>query len=268
MTNSQPILQLKNIITVVNPKTNNEATILNQLNFDIYPGDFITIVGANGAGKSTLFNVLAGVIKPNYGQILHHKKDITTTSIAQRTKFLSRVFQDPKIGTAPRMTVAENILLATKRGQKRGLHFRHLQAHRPQIQDLTTHIGNSLAQRLDTPTENLSGGQRQTLSFLMATLNQPELLLLDEHTAALDPHSSQQLLDQTNQIVTQQHLTCLMITHHLEDALKYGNRLIVLNQGQIQADLTATEKKQLTTTALAAILTNSSHMLSKNLSPS
>ncbi|GBG94417.1 ABC transporter ATP-binding protein [Ligilactobacillus salitolerans] len=245
-TATQPVLELRDVSTVVNRKTPNEAKILRGLNLKIHPGDFITVIGSNGAGKSTLFNTIAGSIFPDQGQILHNGADIGHESVEKRTKFLSRVFQDPKMGTAPRMTVAENLLLAAKRGQKRGLRFRKLRANKERFAQLADSMGNGLAQRLDTPTENLSGGQRQTLSFLMATLNRPDILLLDEHTAALDPKTSASLMQLTAETVTQQNLTCLMITHHMEDALRYGNRLIVLHAGQITLDVRGEEKDKLT----------------------
>ena len=247
MTNSnQAVLELKNVSTIVNRHTPNQMKILKGLNLTVYPGDFITVIGSNGAGKSTLFNTISGDILPAAGQVLHNEQDISRTSVEKRTKFLSRVFQDPKMGTAPRMSVAENLLLATKRGQRRNLQFRNLRGNKEQFKKLATSMGNGLAQRLDTPTENLSGGQRQALSFLMATLNRPDILLLDEHTAALDPKTSATLMEQTSQTVAEQRLTCLMITHQMEDALKYGNRLVVLHDGQITLDVRGAAKDQLT----------------------
>lgn len=243
---SRPILELKNVQTVVNKGTSNETTILKGINLKINPGDFITIVGTNGAGKSTLFNVIGGNLKADTGQILHDGHDITKTTEEQRTSFLARVFQDPKLGTAPRMTVAENMLLATKRGEHRFLVPRKLKSNMARFTKLAATMNNGLENRMTTATGALSGGQRQALSFLMATLKRPDILLLDEHTAALDPHTSLNLLHATNERITQDHLTALMITHHLEDALTYGNRLIVLKDGQIKADFKGTEKQQLT----------------------
>lgn len=243
---SKPILELKNVQTVVNKGTSNETTILKGINLKINPGDFITIVGTNGAGKSTLFNVIGGNLKADAGQILHDGHDITKTTEEQRTSFLARVFQDPKLGTAPRMTVAENMLLATKRGEHRFLIPRKLKPNMARFTKLAATMNNGLENRMTTATGALSGGQRQALSFLMATLKRPDILLLDEHTAALDPHTSLNLLHATNERITQDHLTALMITHHLEDALTYGNRLIVLKDGQIKADFKGTEKQELT----------------------
>lgn len=248
MTNNNiPLLSLKDIVTKVNTGTSNEVNILNGLNLDVYDGDFITVLGSNGAGKSTLFNTISGELPVDSGTIHLRDRDITHMTVEKRTAFLARVFQDPKMGTAPRMTVAENLLLANQRGHRRTLRLRRLKSQLPHFKELTdTMDGNGLSQRLNTATENLSGGQRQALSFLMATEQRPDLLLLDEHTAALDPKTSDQLMTQTNQRVTQEHLTCLMITHHLDDALKYGNRLIVLDQGQVKFDVRDNQKSQLT----------------------
>ena len=247
---SKPILELKNVKTVVNKGTANETTILKGINLKINEGDFITIVGTNGAGKTTLFNVIGGNPHADSGQILHNGKDITRSTEEQRTSFLARVFQDPKLGTAPRMTVAENMLLATKRGEKRHLILRKLKQNMERFTKLAATMNNGLENRMTTATGALSGGQRQALSFLMATLKRPDILLLDEHTAALDPHTSLNLLHATDERINQDHLTALMITHHLEDALTYGNRLIVLKNGQIKADFKGEAKQQLTTDKL------------------
>ncbi|MEJ6399706.1 ABC transporter ATP-binding protein [Nicoliella lavandulae] len=243
---SKPIFQLKDVVKTVYPNGSKPLNILDHINLDIFPGDFITILGTNGAGKSTLFNAIGGNLPITSGNVLLNDKDITKTSVTKRTRFLSRVFQDPKLGTAPRMTVAENLLLAEKRGQHRLLKPRHLKREMPKYKQITSQLHNNLSNRLNTPTGNLSGGQRQTLSFLMATIKKPEILLLDEHTAALDPNTSQELMNLTNQTVSNQHLTCLMITHHLDDALKYGNRLIVLNHGQVEHDIQGADKANLT----------------------
>lgn len=243
---NKPILELRNVQTLVNKGTANQTMILKGINLKINPGDFITIVGTNGAGKSTLFNVIGGNLLADAGQIFHNGHDITKTTEEQRTTFLSRVFQDPKLGTAARMTVAENMLLATKRGERRHLIPRRLKQNMARFTTLAATMNNGLENRMNTATGALSGGQRQALSFLMATLKRPDIILLDEHTAALDPHTSLNLLHATNERITKDHLTALMITHHLEDALTYGNRLIVLGDGQIKADFNQAEKKKLT----------------------
>lgn len=243
---TEPVFRLQDVDVTVKQGTLSATKILKGINFDIYEGDFITVLGTNGAGKSTLFNAIAGNLQVSHGHILHHGTDITQKSPVERTDYIARVFQDPKMGTAPRMTVAENLLLAEKRGAKRRLRGRNLSKEKlAQYRELTQTMGNNLDTRLQTATGNLSGGQRQALSFLMATLVKPELLLLDEHTAALDPKTSEQLMTTTNQQVTQNQLTALMITHNLADALKYGNRLIVLNAGDIVLDVRNEEKAKL-----------------------
>lgn len=243
---TKTIFQLKDVVKTVNPDTPEELNILDHVNLDIHEGDFITILGSNGAGKSTLFNTIGGNLRPTSGQVIYNNKDITNMSVVKRTSFLSRVFQDPKLGTAPRMTVAENLLLASKRGSHHHLIPRRLKAQMKHFKEITAKMNNNLDHRLTTATGSLSGGQRQALSFLMATINRPGILLLDEHTAALDPKTSQKLMDITDETIKSQKLTCLMITHHLEDALKYGNRLLVLHQGSILYDISGEEKKKLT----------------------
>ena len=236
---TEPVFSLKDIIVTVG----DNVQILKSLNLDIYDGDFITVLGTNGAGKSTLFNTIAGNLAIDSGQLLHHGQNIAHESSVARTNYIARVFQDPKMGTAPRMTVAENLLLAENRGQKRTLRSRGLTKEKlTEYAEITKVMGNNLDTRLNTATGNLSGGQRQALSFLMATRVKPELLLLDEHTAALDPKTSEQLMLATNQQVTQNRLTALMITHNLADALKYGNRLLILNAGNIVLDVRGDDK--------------------------
>lgn len=240
------ILDLQNITTTVNVGTSEEKNILKNINLKINDGDFITLLGTNGAGKSTLLNIINGSIFPTSGKIILKERDLTNLSEVKRAKYIAQVFQDPKMGTAPRMTVAENLLLATKRGQQRGLHLRELDRHLEEFKRETAQLPNGLNERLNTFVGNLSGGQRQTLSFLMATIKKPELLLLDEHTAALDPNTSRQLLELTNKVVKKEHLTCIMITHQLKDAIKYGNRTIILNSGKIVLDVNGQDKKTLT----------------------
>ncbi|MGY3743175.1 ABC transporter ATP-binding protein [Leuconostoc inhae] len=239
---TEPVFSLKDIIVTVG----DNVQILKSLNLDIYEGDFITVLGTNGAGKSTLFNTIAGNLAIDSGKLLHHGHSIAHESAVTRTNYIARVFQDPKMGTAPRMTVAENLLLAEKRGQKRTLRSRGLTKEKiSEYAKITQVMGNNLDTRLNTATGNLSGGQRQALSFLMATRVKPELLLLDEHTAALDPKTSEQLMLATNEQVTKNQLTALMITHNLADALKYGNRLIILNAGDIVLDVRGQDKSAL-----------------------
>ena len=240
------IVELKNATKIVNTGIEEEKMILNDVSLDIFEHDFITILGGNGAGKSTLFNVIAGTLPLTSGSIYILGENVTSYSPEKRAKYLSRVFQDPKMGTAPRMTVAENLLIAKFRGEKRRLVPRRLSHYRKEFQETIDKIGNGLEKHLDTPIEFLSGGQRQALSLLMATLKRPELLLLDEHTAALDPKTSVALMSLTEEFVNRDQLTALMITHHMEDALKYGNCLIVMKDGQIIQDLHQEEKAKMT----------------------
>ena len=239
------IVELRNATKLVKSGFDEEKIILNDVSLDIYEHDFITILGGNGAGKSTLFNSIAGTLPLTSGTIRIMGEDVTHFNPEKRAKYLSRVFQDPKMGTAPRMTVAENLLIAKFRGEKRGLFPRRLSAYKEEFQATIEKVGNGLEKHLDTPIEFLSGGQRQALSLLMATLKRPELLLLDEHTAALDPKNKCGLMELTDDFVSKDHLTALMITHHMEDALKYGNRLIVMKEGRIIQDLNKDEKAKM-----------------------
>lgn len=250
---SQNLLELTDLEVVVGRGTSEGKKILGKLSLKIKPGDFICLLGGNGAGKSTLLNVLAGAIQPTSGKILHAGKDISKESEVKRSSYIARVFQDPKLGTAPRMTVAENLLLAAKRGQKRGLKLRRLKENIPAFKEALEKVNPDLAGKLDLPVDQLSGGQRQALSFVMATYNKPELLLLDEHTAALDPRSSRKLMEATDEQIRAKKITAVMITHHMEDALKYGNRLLVLDHGQIGHDYQGQAKQDLTLQDLAAL---------------
>ncbi|WP_371190595.1 ABC transporter ATP-binding protein [Weissella viridescens] len=242
-----PSLKLVDATVLVNQGTPEEKIILDHVNLTVESGEFVTVLGSNGAGKSTLFNVIAGSLKLTTGKVFLGDQDVTQMNEIARTKTLSRVFQDPKLGTAPRMTVAENLLLAERRGEKRRLRSRGLTTEkRAELVKIADQMGNGLAQRLDVATGQLSGGQRQALAFLMATEKRPELLLLDEHTAALDPKTSAQLMDLTDQQIRQQHLTAMMITHNLSDALAYGDRLLVMSNGKIAMDYTGEKKQALT----------------------
>lgn len=238
-------LTLEHCSVKVDNGINDTKEILADARLAVKAGDFITVLGGNGAGKSTLFNVIAGGIHPTSGRVFLNGNDVTATPQETRAKYIARVFQDPKMGTAPRMTVAENLLLATRRGQTRRFKIREMAANRDRFHELCSGIGNGLEEHLNTPAGNLSGGQRQALSLIMATITKPDLLLLDEHTAALDPKTAKQLMNITASTITEQQLTCLMITHRLDDALKYGNRLIVLQKGRIVQDLDAEAKASL-----------------------
>lgn len=236
------IVELQEATVQVHNGSNDYKTILDGVDLTIYEHDFITILGGNGAGKSTLFNVIAGTLMLTSGKILIMGEDVTHLTAEKRAKYLARVFQDPKMGTAPRMTVAENLLVAKYRGEKRGLVPRRIHQFKDGFQALIGKIGNGIENHLETPTGFLSGGQRQALSLLMATIKRPDLLLLDEHTAALDPKTSVSLMNLTEEFVQKDQLTALMITHRMEDALKYGNRLIVMKDGKIVQDRSAEEK--------------------------
>ena len=241
---NSPIIELKNATKVIE-NGEERKVILDDVSLKIYAKDFITILGGNGAGKSTLFNAISGTLSLTSGSVFIKGNDVTNHSPEKRAAAISRVFQDPKVGTAPRMTVAENIAIAALRGQRRSLRLRNITKYKGDFASLAEQIGNGLEKHLDTPTGNLSGGQRQALSLLMATIVPPDLLLLDEHTAALDPKTSVALMQLTDDLVTSKNLTALMITHHMEDALKYGNRLIVMKDGQIVQDLATLEKEQM-----------------------
>ena len=241
---NSPIIELKNATKVIE-NGEERKVILDDASLKIYAKDFITILGGNGAGKSTLFNAISGTLSLTSGSVFIKGNDVTNHSPEKRAAAISRVFQDPKVGTAPRMTVAENIAIAALRGQRRSLRLRNITKYKADFASLAEQIGNGLEKHLDTPTGNLSGGQRQALSLLMATIVPPDLLLLDEHTAALDPKTSVALMQLTDDLVTSKDLTALMITHHMEDALKYGNRLIVMKDGQIVQDLATSEKEQM-----------------------
>ena len=240
----KPIIELKNATKVIE-NGDERKVILDDVSLKIYAKDFITILGGNGAGKSTLFNAISGTLTLTAGSVYIKGNDVTNHSPEKRAAAISRVFQDPKMGTAPRMTVAENIAIAALRGQRRSLRLRNIAKYKESFASLAEQIGNGLEKHLDTPTGNLSGGQRQALSLLMATIVPPDLLLLDEHTAALDPKTSVALMQLTDDLVTSKDLTALMITHHMDDALKYGNRLIVMKDGQIVQDLATSEKEQM-----------------------
>lgn len=240
------VLEMKDVNKWIHNGSKEKKVLLNKVSLTINEGDFITVLGGNGAGKSTLFNTISGTMKLSSGHIFLAGHEVTQESEEKRAKVISRVFQDPKMGTAPRMTVAENLLLAQGRGKKRKFVPRQLKQNKEYFFHLTQEVGNGLENHLDTPAGDLSGGQRQALSLLMATIQTPELLLLDEHTAALDPKTSKLLMAITDQRIQENQLTCLMITHRMEDALRFGNRMIVMQKGEIVEDLNTREKEKLT----------------------
>ena len=240
------MLEIKHISKTFTPGTVNEKQALNGLSLTLKDGDFVTVIGGNGAGKSTLLNAIAGVWLVDEGQILIDGKDVTRLPEYKRAAFLGRVFQDPMNGTAATMGIEENLALAFRRGGKRGLRQGINNSERKLYRDLLAGLGLGLENRLTSKVGLLSGGQRQALTLLMATLKKPKLLLLDEHTAALDPKTAAKVLETTESIVNRDHLTTLMITHNMRDAIQIGNRLIMMNNGQIIYDVEGEEKRNLT----------------------
>lgn len=243
-------LELKNLHKTFAQGTVNEHTVMNGLNLTVNEGDFITVIGGNGAGKSTLMNLIAGVLKPDAGEIWMKEQQLTNDSVEKRSKWIARVFQDTTQGTASRLTIEQNLALALKRGEKRGLGWGVKDADRNRFKEALQELDLGLEERMKTTVEFLSGGQRQALTLVMATLKKPELLLLDEHTAALDPKTSEMVMNLTDKVVQRQKITTIMITHNMEQAIQYGNRLLMLNHGQIVADIQGEEKQKLTVPAL------------------
>lgn len=240
------MLEIRHISKTFNPGTVNEKRALNDLSLTLEDGDFVTVIGGNGAGKSTMLNAIAGVWPVDEGQILIEGKDVTRLPEYKRAAFLGRVFQDPMNGTAATMGIEENLALALRRGKMRSLKPGISQSERKLYRDLLLRLGLGLEERLTSKVGLLSGGQRQALTLLMATLKRPKLLLLDEHTAALDPKTARKVLDLTEEMVAEQHLTALMVTHNMKDAISIGNRLIMMDDGRIIYDVRGDEKKKLT----------------------
>ena len=252
------MLKIENVWKTFNKGTVNEKVALECLNLHMEPGDFVTVIGGNGAGKSTMLNAIAGVFPVDTGKILIDGVDVTGLPEYKRAKYIGRVFQDPMMGTAATMQIEENLALAARRGQPRTLiagitaDERHNYMGRLKILDL------GLEHRMTAKVGLLSGGQRQALTLLMATLQQPKLLLLDEHTAALDPKTAAKVLEATQRIVEKNHLTTMMITHNMRDAIAYGNRLIMMYEGHIVVDVSGEEKKNLTVEQLLNLFSKAS----------
>lgn len=240
------MLELKNIHKTFNPGTINEKVALNGLNLSLDDGDFVTVIGGNGAGKSTMLNAVAGTWMVDEGQILIDGEDVTKLPEHKRAIYLGRVFQDPMTGTAATMEIQENLALAKRRGKRRLLAPGITKAEREEYVSLLAPLGLGLEARLTSKVGLLSGGQRQALTLLMATLKKPKLLLLDEHTAALDPKTAAKVLDLTETIVNRDRLTTIMITHNMRDAILHGNRLIMMWEGRVVLDIRGEEKKHLT----------------------
>lgn len=246
------MLTLTNLYKTFNPGTINEKTVLNGLNLELHSSDFVTIIGGNGAGKSTMLNMIAGVHFADEGAITLDGVDITKLQEYKRAKYLGRVFQDPMLGTAADMEIEENLAMAFRRGKKRGLGWGISKAEKEQFIELLKTLDLGLDTRLTSKVGLLSGGQRQALTLLMATLKSPKLLLLDEHTAALDPKTARKVLELTEQIIDKNSLTALMVTHNMKNAIQYGNRLIMMHEGRIIYDVSGEEKKKLQVSDLLA----------------
>ena len=240
------MLDLIDIRKTFNAKTVNEKVALNGVNLHLEDGDFVTVIGGNGAGKSTILNAIAGVWPVDEGRIIIDGTDVTNLSEHRRANLLGRVFQDPMTGTAATMQIEENLALAARRGQKRTLRAGITKAEREGYREKLKTLGLGLEDRMTTKVGLLSGGQRQALTLLMATLKKPKLLLLDEHTAALDPRTAAKVLQLSRQIVEENHLMTMMVTHNMKDAIAYGNRLIMMHEGRVILDIKGEQKKHLT----------------------
>ena len=246
------MLELQNIYKTFNAGTINEKRALNGVSLTLKEGDFVTVIGGNGAGKSTLLNAVAGVWPVDRGSILIDGVDVTRLPEHKRAKYIGRVFQDPMTGTAATMQIEENLALAKRRGHRRTLRPGITRAEREEYRELLKILDLGLEDRLTSKVGLLSGGQRQALTLLMASLVKPKLLLLDEHTAALDPKTAAKVLSATEQIVRRDRLTTLMITHNMRDAIAHGNRLIMMYEGRVALDISGEEKKRLTVEDLLA----------------
>ena len=238
------MLDLINVRKTFNKGTINQRVALDGINLHLDDGDFVTVIGGNGAGKSTMLNAVAGVWPVDDGRIILDGEDITALPDYKRAKYIGRVFQDPMMGTAPNMQLEENLALAMRRGQRRGLGWGVTRAEREEYREKLRGLG--LEDRMTAKVGLLSGGQRQALTLLMASLRRPKLLLLDEHTAALDPATATKVLELSDKIVAENGLTAMMITHNMKDAIKHGNRLIMMNEGRIILDISGEEKQKLT----------------------
>jgi len=252
------MLKIENVRKVFNAGTVNEKVALNGLNLQLNPGDFVTVIGGNGAGKSTMLNCVTGMYPVDEGKILIDGVDVTHLPEYKRAKYIGRVFQDPMMGTAATMQIEENLALAARRGRPRGLGAGITKQEREAYREQLKILDLGLEDRLTAKVGLLSGGQRQALTLLMATLQKPKLLLLDEHTAALDPKTAAKVLEATQKIVSKDNLTTLMITHNMRDAIAYGNRLIMMYNGHIVVDVSGEEKKHLTVEQLLNLFSQAS----------
>ena len=246
------MLEIQNIHKTFNPGTINEKVALNGVNLNLNPGDFVTIIGGNGAGKSTTLNAIAGVWPVDEGKIIVDGVDITKLSEHKRALYLGRVFQDPMTGTAATMSIEENMAIAARRGERRGLGWGITKKERERYKEALKELDLGLEDRLSSKVGLLSGGQRQAITLLMASLKKPKLLLLDEHTAALDPITAAKVLAISDKIIQEHQLTAMMVTHNMKDAIAHGNRLIMMHEGKIIYDVSGEEKKNLKVADLLA----------------
>ena len=252
------MLELVNVRKTFNPRTVNEKVALDGVNLRLADGDFVTVIGGNGAGKSTMLNAIAGVWPIDSGRIAIDGYEITHLSEHRRAALLGRVFQDPMTGTAATMQIEENLALAARRGQRRTLKIGITRQERAAYRDKLATLGLGLEDRMTAKVGLLSGGQRQALTLLMATLKKPKLLMLDEHTAALDPRTAAKVLELSKQIVEESRIMTLMVTHNMRDAIQYGNRLIMMNAGRVILDIAGEEKKRLTVEMLMSAFAEAS----------
>ena len=246
------MLEIQNIHKTFNPGTINEKVALNGVNLNLNPGDFVTIIGGNGAGKSTTLNAIAGVWSVDEGKIIIDGVDITKLSEHKRALYLGRVFQDPMTGTAATMSIEENMAIAARRGERRGLGWGITKKERERYKEALKELDLGLEDRLSSKVGLLSGGQRQAITLLMASLKKPKLLLLDEHTAALDPKTAAKVLAISDKIIQEHQLTAMMVTHNMKDAIAHGNRLIMMHEGKIIYDVSGEEQKNLKVADLLA----------------
>ena len=252
------MLELKNISKTFFPGTVHEKTALDNLSLTLHEGDFVTVIGGNGAGKSTMLNAIAGTFSVDSGSILIDGKDVTRLPEFKRAALLGRVFQDPMMGTAPTMQIQENLALAARRGKHRGLKWGITPQEEQEYYQKLKDLDLGLEDRMKAKVGLLSGGQRQALTLLMAALQKPKLLLLDEHTAALDPRTAAKVLELSDKIVEENHLTTMKITHNMRDAIAHGNRLIMMDAGHVVLDISGEEKKKLTVSDLLTLFSKAS----------
>ena len=239
------MLSLNDVSVIFNPGTPNEVSALRGMELDVAEGDFITVIGANGAGKSTLFNAIAGTVAVDKGTISLNGKDVTRLPEHRRSLDIGRVFQNPELGTCPGLTIRENLSLAAMRGKRLGLKSGVKRAHDTWFYDLVKSVNLGLETRLDTDVSLLSGGQRQAITLIMATMMKPKLLMLDEHTAALDPNAGARVIDQTVRLAEENGLTVIMITHSMHQAVAVGNRVVMMNRGRVLFDISGEERQSL-----------------------